>query len=472
LKSTETVYRKYALGSRIVDTSNGRVYMTKPDQKTWVSVPSRPSYDINVWDYGAKGDGSTDDVIALQAAIDAAELVNGTVYLPPGTYMISDTLVISSHITFRGAGHGYNTPAAAKATTIIQKSVDNLGILVSDGADYTVLENFMLYSALGSATTNGIEIGQASNATNGVSYAVLRNILVRGCYDGVDVRQGNVGLMDNVIAIGNYRHGIAIDSDRPDTVINTNAWTLLHCIGGSNAGDGLSIVDGKDITVLGGDFESNGARGIYTNGSRGYIRSYAESNIGNDFECGSLAQASWFMVQATTVSLGTNKVMYIDQTPSPKSLYNDASNNWTIQEGTLTLAGPNSDYDYVKWGMTQEDVTLSTGGVTTDTAATFLPANAIIESVIAFVVTTISGGGVANFSVGDAAQSARFISAYSTLTSGGKKVGLLHMDPTVASANLGPVQGSAASARITCDATPTAGVVRLTVFYRQYVAEV
>lgn len=44
---------------------------------------------FNVKAYGAKGDGSTDDRIAIQAAITAASAVRGTVFFPPGLYMVS-----------------------------------------------------------------------------------------------------------------------------------------------------------------------------------------------------------------------------------------------------------------------------------------------------------------------------------------------------------------------------------------------
>lgn len=45
---------------------------------------------INVLDYGAVGDGSTDDTSAIQAAVNAGEFV----YLPQGTYKITDTIDI------------------------------------------------------------------------------------------------------------------------------------------------------------------------------------------------------------------------------------------------------------------------------------------------------------------------------------------------------------------------------------------
>ena len=56
---------------------------------------------LNIRDFGAKGDGQTDDTAALVAAMDAASREEGTVYFPAGHYMIHP-VTVPSHITLLG----------------------------------------------------------------------------------------------------------------------------------------------------------------------------------------------------------------------------------------------------------------------------------------------------------------------------------------------------------------------------------
>ncbi|MFK7693261.1 right-handed parallel beta-helix repeat-containing protein [Paenibacillus sp. HJGM_3] len=52
----------------------------------------------NVRDYGAVGDGTTDDTAAIQSALNQALQASGThVHIPPGTYKVTDTLRIYRH---------------------------------------------------------------------------------------------------------------------------------------------------------------------------------------------------------------------------------------------------------------------------------------------------------------------------------------------------------------------------------------
>lgn len=117
-----------------------------------------------------------------------------------------------------------------------------------------------------------------------------------------------------------------------------------------------------------------------------------------------------------------------------------------------------------------ELLTLSTSGTTTDTSANLLPAGAIILAVATRVTTEISGGGVTAFSVGDSTTAARFSASAGGLTANSTRVGLQHQQGSVATDAAGPVQTAAAKVRITTDATPTAGVVRITVWALVFVA--
>ncbi|MEV8124119.1 glycosyl hydrolase family 28-related protein [Streptomyces sp. NPDC085944] len=78
-----------------------RVWM-KPRDADSAAVASGSVRDwLNVKDYGAQGDGNTDDTIALQAALDDCPM-GGIVYLPAGGYRTSAPLTIPPAVTLMG----------------------------------------------------------------------------------------------------------------------------------------------------------------------------------------------------------------------------------------------------------------------------------------------------------------------------------------------------------------------------------
>lgn len=134
---------------------------------------------------------------------------------------------------------------------------------------------------------------------------------------------------------------------------------------------------------------------------------------------------------------------------------------------TATTAQVVSATNGATWtrGYNTELITLSTSGTTTDSVANLLPADSIIEAVVARVTTTITTA--TDWKLGDATIAGRFSAVNAVMTSGSTQVGTVHVDQTGTS---GPRQTAAAKLRITTTGTPGAGVIRVTVFYRQFVA--
>lgn len=73
---------------------------------------------INVLDFGAIGDGVTDDTNAIQLAINATEITGGELFFPPKTYRITSTLskTFSDNISLVVRGYGAKIDATALTT--------------------------------------------------------------------------------------------------------------------------------------------------------------------------------------------------------------------------------------------------------------------------------------------------------------------------------------------------------------------
>lgn len=63
-----------------------------------------PQFTVNIRDYGAKGDGVTDDFNAFMMAIRDFFSDNAVVYVPEGTYLIQGTLHINKRLVLKGDG--------------------------------------------------------------------------------------------------------------------------------------------------------------------------------------------------------------------------------------------------------------------------------------------------------------------------------------------------------------------------------
>jgi hypothetical protein len=125
---------------------------------------------VNVKDYGATGNGVTDDTAAIQAAVNACP-VGGIVYFPPGTYMISATLHLLPQRTYQGAGWG---------STIQQMNGTNLVQLIDFGDTSSTHQNVVIRdiqfdgNKMNNTTTVGLYLF-------GLSYSMLYRVRVQNC---------------------------------------------------------------------------------------------------------------------------------------------------------------------------------------------------------------------------------------------------------------------------------------------------
>ncbi len=115
-------------------------------------------YDVTA--FGAKGDGTTNDSVAIQAAINAAAQSAGTVYFGAGTYVIGSTLAINAPVTLAGQAMSSVVIAAKSGFHIID---------IENATDVTIV-NITLKGA---------------NANGGMGYGIrtntVRNLEISNC---------------------------------------------------------------------------------------------------------------------------------------------------------------------------------------------------------------------------------------------------------------------------------------------------
>jgi len=213
---------------------------------------------VNVKDFGAVGDGTTDNTLAIQAAIDAC--VDGqTLYFPTGNYLVSGILTSTNTINYVGEGIG----------SAIFQSTDNDLLVIANQREINI-KGLALYSA---ATTSTKSIIRLTNVMS--SYI---DVFMLGGYSGLTL----AGCILNSVRVhcstnSNsqvypgwtlpvMQRGINMTGAN---AIATNANTFINCVlEGIIYGiySDANLVGETDNQFIGGTSENNGY-GIFYKGS-------------------------------------------------------------------------------------------------------------------------------------------------------------------------------------------------------------
>jgi hypothetical protein len=185
------------------------------------TTSSSPFY--NVLDYGATGDGTTDDTAAIAEAMTAAAPssapTGNTVYLPAGKYRVSSSLVVPPALTLMGAG--WNTPGAQVNTFA------GSWIFVEAGAGFspvTVSGSGGAVRALGFNVPDQSTAGPPASAQPMVlvsaNNALIEDICLYNPYGGIFINGGAQTAVRRIFGQP-VQYGIIIDGSRDTNYIDT-----------------------------------------------------------------------------------------------------------------------------------------------------------------------------------------------------------------------------------------------------------
>lgn len=266
--------------------------------------PNRLADIINVKDYGATGDGVTDDTASIQSAFNAAfgssanpngssaSYLNKTVFFPAGQYRITGngltlTDVYGGHIT----GSGMNATQLTMTATIPSM----IGI---DGMANSLIENMAIGNAGKSSNSGSICIDMNWTGTStgvGLSNNTLFKILFGNANYGVRVgRSGNGGgeISLNQCLISTIYYGLTIESSAAD--VTELGGGIIECFYGVwvQKGFGFSFLGGNFAGTTQQDIQLDNDATVSVFGSRSEARDHVAISSGGTYTGNGLQHAS------------------------------------------------------------------------------------------------------------------------------------------------------------------------------------
>lgn len=229
----------------------------------------------NVVDYGAVGDGVTNDTSAFDAAFTAADVV----YVPVGVYVLDPDYVIAAGKSIIGA-HKYNS--ILKLSGTVGLAIDDYcavkHIKLTGGSNYVVqIKNHndgtfedLLIDA--DSCNYGLSLNTASRVrVNDVT-------VVNALSDGVSCISATECTLSDIKAYANGRYGFVFLNCSNDELCNS----LIY----SNANIGCCCVNSNDLILSGNRYFNNGYHGVQFNTCNNciYSNSVSDGNTKSGFD--------------------------------------------------------------------------------------------------------------------------------------------------------------------------------------------
>lgn len=229
---------------------------------------------VNVKDWGAKGDGSTDDTSAINAACASVGANGAIVFFPDGVYLTSGAIVPKSNTTLMGSGAGSVLQCTGAGWALSTPS--NFGIVNFYNVTNVRVTNLMIYgttTADQGHTPKLVYLQSVVGCT--IDHCWLKNSAWEGVWvGGTEANTYNLIIeanqVDSVGAPAGTFVGLgALTINATDFVVSANRFTncgiAVSCAGTRGAVVGNEINGFTLIGIATGDSSEDGAIAIVGN---------------------------------------------------------------------------------------------------------------------------------------------------------------------------------------------------------------
>jgi len=216
---------------------------------------------VSVKDFGATGDGSTNDTTAIQACATYCTANSIAMYIPAGTYKITTAIVASCSI--RGDG---------PKVSIIKNYGTGDALNLSGSNYYTTFENFGVDGSGNVASRDGISLYNTTTSSGNTAYCQFFRVYSNN--------NGRHGLYHRYAwatrysqCMFNYNAGLGVYEDTELADAGTaNCVTFIQCDSRHNGGTttgfggdfgGVKVKGAQGFSWIGGIIESNNGYGVY-----------------------------------------------------------------------------------------------------------------------------------------------------------------------------------------------------------------
>lgn len=214
---------------------------------------------VNVKDFGAKGDGVTDDRAAIQAAINylrADGRTGGIAYFPMGEYRVSNTIKLPTGVTIRGAQGGFWVYASIGRSrifmdpTVAAPTIQNASANTTYDANITIEKLYIEGPA--SAVGHAIHIKGQTRASE--------RVLIRDCFitnfgggQGIRLELTQTSEIRSCYISNIYAHAVVL-YNAFDNLLEGNQIDCYKQSTDTVHGDGIRFENASDNNILTNNF--------------------------------------------------------------------------------------------------------------------------------------------------------------------------------------------------------------------------